>query len=662
MMKKTWLLLVIMASLLVPNTMFAKAEDYGTIIWEGVLANTSYGGDPDKIRITIKGAVGKQTSKGKVNTHVRSLPGGSERLPSHIISVVDGGSIKVEYLGDEPKRTYQNADGLLGLTEIKELEQWEEWQLTDGRPAEYIGYGSGYIDPSKFFVNKNFSHTVGADRKVDSSDLSYKHVKDQNYIAKIYLPMTVGMSDVYIQVVSNERAVELMDEIKDGHPTVLLGKTFGEDTSKQPNDIWEAKLPPLKKSDLETRYGIKIHVEKGFFTEQEALHMLNQGFSAFPKGLIKEITSYYKNKGRQTQIKFVYKQTILSGSFNDEGKDNVLSYYPGTSGDFSHWVIGHEMGHYVHKYLNDRFGYEKLRQQWVSLNDGLDYKGKWSDKHSSYFVRDYSLSGYSEDVATIFELLTNVNNAELRKRYSAEDEAPILKKIDLLNKVLLEASSSVKDLNQIWGSMYPQSPSSYAVYPIEEARESGIVPADDRFQAIYQSNITREEFSLLAVNLIEKATGKSIAAYAKAQGVKKEWYFYGSLASGSEDDGQLIYRIRSNFPFSDISNEAIYDLHSLGVINGVGDKLFDPNGHLTREQAAVIMHNMAKALKQDTKSVKTSYADSRSTSSWAQEGIQYVSAKEIMVGTGQNRFSPKTVLTFEQAFIMLNRLLDTVSK
>lgn len=69
------------------------------------------------------------------------------------------------------------------------------------------------------------------------------------------------------------------------------------------------------------------------------------------------------------------------------------------------------------------------------------------------------------------------------------------------------------------------------------------------------------------------------------------------------------------------------------------------------------MSNLAKVLNQDIKSPKTSYADARFISNWAHEGIQYVSAKGIMVGT----FSPKRILTFEQSFIMLHRLLDTIS-
>lgn len=49
-----------------------------------------------------------------------------------------------------------------------------------------------------------------------------------------------------------------------------------------------------------------------------------------------------------------------------------------------------------------------------SIN-GLAYnEGEWSEEYKEYFVREYGWSSYSEDVATVFEWLIDVNNGELR--------------------------------------------------------------------------------------------------------------------------------------------------------------------------------------------------------------------------------------------------------
>ena len=42
---------------------------------------------------------------------------------------------------------------------------------------------------------------------------------------------------------------------------------------------------------------------------------------------------------------------------------------------------------------------------------------------------------------------------------------------------------------------------------------------------------------------------------------------------------------------ADYASEAVGALANAGVVNGVGDNLFDPNGTATRAQAAVIINN-----------------------------------------------------------------------
>ena len=605
-----WALLIsLFATLLVPGASLAGTSICCTIVWEGVLANPNAGEDAIKARITLTGVVGEQASAGKVKTYDQVYS--SEHGPQYIIPIVDGGSIKVERLGTD-KSKYEDTEATMGLTVIGQIEE-----LYNGK--FYVNSGS-YIDNPEFYVNPDFKHYVDKDHPLDYSELSYGHLTDPNYVAQISLPIkgSNSHSQTFIRIVSESQAEEMLQEIKDGHPTRLIGKTFKE--TKPASDKWKPVFPTINKAALEKEYGFKISVEKGFFTEQQALSMISEVYGTFPKGLIKEITSYYKGKGRQTHLKFVYKDTSLGGSFSDKGNNITLTFYPNPI-SFGDWAIAHEMGHYVHKYLNDTYGYNKLQSEWVGLNKKIPYKSKWTDADQDYFVRDYGKGSYGEDVATIFELLASRNNSELRAQYLQSSKTPLLKKIDVLNKALTKSTKSVKSLDKIWGTVYPQSPSRNMANEMNKAKKAGIIPEDARFSAIYQSDITREDFALLAVNFIQQATGMTIAEYAEQQGVKKDWYMYGTISGSGEAS------TRSNYPFADVYDSAIFDLYTLGVMNGVQDKIFNPTGYVTREQAVAIVRKLANALNHDVKAGTIGFAD-----------------------------APKSLITYEQAYTMLNRL------
>ncbi len=610
----SWVLILsLFATLVVPGTSLAITNTCCTIVWEGILANPNAGEDAIKARITLTGVVGEQASAGKVKTYDQVYS--SEHGPQYIIPIVDGGSIKVERLGADASK-YEDTEETMGLTVIGQIEPLynDKFYVNDG----------DYIDNPEFYVNPEFKHYVDKDHPLNYSDLSYSHLTNPNYAAQISLPIkgSNSHSQTFIRIVSQSQAEEMLQEIKDGHPTRLIGKTFNE--TKPANDKWKPVFPTINKAALEKEYGFKISVAKGFFTEQQALSMISEVYGTFPKGLIKEITSYYKSKGRQTHLNFVYKDTNLGGSFSDKGNNITLTFYPNPI-SFGDWAIAHEMGHYVHKYINDVYGYNKLQSEWIGLNKKIPYKSKWTDADPDYFVREYGKGSYGEDVATLFELLASRNNSELRTQYLQSPKTPLLKKIDLLNKALSKSSKSVKSLDKIWGTLYPQSPSRKTANEVNKAKENGIIPEDARFSAIYQSEITREDFALLAVNFIQKTTGMTIAAYAEQQGVKKDWYMYGTI-SGS---GQA--STKSNYPFADISDSDIFDLHTLGVMDGVQDKIFNPTGYVTREQAVAIVRQLAIALNHDVTAGTIGFAD-----------------------------APKSLISYEQAYMMLNRLFSTL--
>ena len=168
-------------------------------------------------------------------------------------------------------------------------------------------------------------------------------------------------------------------------------------------------------------------------------------------------------------------------------------------------------------------------------------------------------------------------------------------------------------------------PSSWAQEQVNAAVETGLVP--DSLQARYTQTATRAEFCALAVELYEKVTGSEITQRAT---------------------------------FSDTSDVNVQKMAGIGVISGIGNNQFNPNGELTREQAATILVRLADALGRPLPEGAASFADNSSIASWALDSVGRAKAGGIMDGTGNNTFSPQGAYTREQSIMTAYRLYETM--
>ena len=172
--------------------------------------------------------------------------------------------------------------------------------------------------------------------------------------------------------------------------------------------------------------------------------------------------------------------------------------------------------------------------------------------------------------------------------------------------------------------------SDWAKAEVNKAIKLGILP--DYMQNNYQNNITRAEFCTILTNLITTKTGKTIDELIKEKGK------------------QLVS------PFKDTYYVYADYMYKLGIVSGVGNDNFDPLGEITREQAATMLMRTANVLGYDT-----SYNTSVETgvSSWATEGVGFVTENGIMNGTG-NGFEPQGKYTKEQAIATFVRMYDNL--
>lgn len=173
--------------------------------------------------------------------------------------------------------------------------------------------------------------------------------------------------------------------------------------------------------------------------------------------------------------------------------------------------------------------------------------------------------------------------------------------------------------------------SGWASTDVNGAISAGLIP--DSLQTGYRKNITREEFCQLIMPLLK----------AKISDISKRIV-----------DGGITYDA-ARAALSDTWNIDIINCYQLGIISGVGNNRFNPNGSLTREQAAKILMGVNELIGASEASRSVNYSDASQISSWATEGVNYVSNHGIMNGSG-DKFNPRGFFTREQAILTLYRM------
>jgi hypothetical protein len=113
-----------------------------------------------------------------------------------------------------------------------------------------------------------------------------------------------------------------------------------------------------------------------------------------------------------------------------------------------------------------------------------------------------------------------------------------------------------------------------------------------------------------------------------------------------------------NFPYTDVNQadwfyEPVKKLYQMGIIKGESQSDFNPNGVVTREEAAVML---ARTFDYSTKGVTLSYLDVQDISPWAAKSVQALVEKKVISGS-DGQFRPKDPLTRAEMAVILHRIL-----
>ncbi len=170
--------------------------------------------------------------------------------------------------------------------------------------------------------------------------------------------------------------------------------------------------------------------------------------------------------------------------------------------------------------------------------------------------------------------------------------------------------------------------SDWAEEDMLSAFEDGIVPTELMTAGRdWTEAITRGDFCALAAEMLDSL--------------------------GLIDDNTQI----SKSVFSDTASSVITTLNKLGIIYGYEDGTFRPNANITRAEAAAILMRTARLTEMWDGAAMSEelYADDADLD-WAAEYVYAARETGIMLGVGDNTFSPDTAYTAEQAVVTMLRI------
>ena len=107
--------------------------------------------------------------------------------------------------------------------------------------------------------------------------------------------------------------------------------------------------------------------------------------------------------------------------------------------------------------------------------------------------------------------------------------------------------------------------------------------------------------------------------------------------------------------------DAVFWAKEEGVVNGVSDKTFDPEGLITREQLATMLFRFSSRclVSVPERADLTPFADDGKVSDWAAEPLEWAVEAGLIKGTDGNRLAPDGFATREQFAAIIERFDST---
>ena len=399
-----------------------------------------------------------------------------------------------------------------------------------------------------------------------------------------------------------------------------------------------------RKAAVEKRFGVVVVEE----TPERPLDMqlcqiihLEKAIETIPAALYEKARIALAAKGKTLTIR-LGREDDLSASWITAGQysphSTTIHLY-----DVDPEVFAHEYAHLLHlTLLNSVYSAAEIEARWTALNQGAVYGSAFSE---NTFITPYAATAFEEDFADSVAYL--LARPEMVQELSLHcPDAPVIRKIQYVRQLL-------SDTFGVPLSQFPDitlsQPSSWAGDGVSDYRTlfpSGVFTSlGTPFHPGYQSGATRQDFAAAAYELAE-------AVWAQRQDSWEELY-----------PQYPMDQMHQHNPFTDVTSrinarEAIVKLFLMGVVTGKSTDSFDPEGTITRQEAAVMLYRLCQVLELSLPQVEETpeIRDSAQCAAWALESVRGMYSAGIMTGVGDGRFAPTGIYSNEQSLLTMVRI------
>ena len=317
-------------------------------------------------------------------------------------------------------------------------------------------------------------------------------------------------------------------------------------------------------------------------------------------------------------------ENISSGS-ETNGKEAYFSAYA----DTKKWVED-EMADYIIPQIYWNIGYSgadfKIIANWwnsVAKNSKTKlYLGLAAYKASDCTDPEsvwYKQNGATEleKQATLAFALENVSGTAIYRLESLEKSEFLKASIKKINKGEIPVFYDLFDC-------------SWAEESVEFLYKKGIINGMGDGSFGCRQNVSRGQFALM----LSRMTGKNADFKENFDDVEKGSYYYNGIGS----------------------------LKALGLISGISENKFNPQGEISRQDMAVMAYRILKSenLISSAKENK-SFSDSADISDYAKEAVFAFCEKNILSGYENGEFKPKGKATRAECAVFLRRIFDIMS-
>lgn len=189
--------------------------------------------------------------------------------------------------------------------------------------------------------------------------------------------------------------------------------------------------------------------------------------------------------------------------------------------------------------------------------------------------------------------------------------------------------------------------SSWAKAEVQKAEALGLTEvAYETLGDDYRQPITRAQFCALVLNFVARQEGSDMTSFRQIIEKYKAAY---------DDTGIVL-------PFTDVpaENDNATLAYYIGLVEGKGNGIFDPQGLLTRQEAAVMLMRayQAYAGAAQTATDALSFPDADKIADWSKDAVALMAQWKVMNGMEDGSFAPTGSYTIEQCILTLLRLWE----